>query len=511
MSDWTQGYVADIGYTYGYYSFLNPLRARLAFWDRGLAFPEVENACELGFGQGLSVNIHAAASSVKWYGTDFNPAQASFAQKLAEVSQNGAQLFADSFETFARRKDLPDFEFIGLHGIWTWISNNNRRVIVNFIKKKLKPGGVLYISYNTLPGWADFLPIRHLMSKYFIVATGSARDRVRQVQDTADFMNYFLSVKPKFMKANPRFSERVHELTTRDPRYLAHEYFNQDWQPMYFADMADWLSEAEMDYACSARYLANMHQFSLTDEQRKFLNQLATPQLKESMFDFLANIQFRTDYWIRGAQELTRKEQTKKLRQQRYMLCGDPEAVSLKIHGAQKEIDLDQAVYTPLLELLADFRPRTMDEMEQALSSKNIKPLQLRQALLVLTHRGEAAPLQDEAVAVRSRERCARLNAFLREQARKSDDIACWASPVTGGGIGLSRIEQLFLDAAAQGNSDPDAWSRHVWSYFAPEGSRALKDGKPLETEAENLAELERLAGEFTEKRLPILKTLGIA
>ena len=26
MTDWTAGYVADIGYTYGYYTELNPLR-----------------------------------------------------------------------------------------------------------------------------------------------------------------------------------------------------------------------------------------------------------------------------------------------------------------------------------------------------------------------------------------------------------------------------------------------------------------------------------------------------
>jgi hypothetical protein len=29
MTDWTAGYVADIGYTYGYYTELNPLRVRL--------------------------------------------------------------------------------------------------------------------------------------------------------------------------------------------------------------------------------------------------------------------------------------------------------------------------------------------------------------------------------------------------------------------------------------------------------------------------------------------------
>jgi hypothetical protein len=27
-------------------------------------------------------------------------------------------------------------------------------------------GGVLYISYNTLPGWAAFAPMRHLMTEH---------------------------------------------------------------------------------------------------------------------------------------------------------------------------------------------------------------------------------------------------------------------------------------------------------------------------------------------------------
>ncbi len=80
MSDWTGGYVADIGYTFGYYTELNPLRVNLAFLNARLVVPTVGSACELGFGQGVSANIHAAASVATWHGTDFNPSQASFAQ-----------------------------------------------------------------------------------------------------------------------------------------------------------------------------------------------------------------------------------------------------------------------------------------------------------------------------------------------------------------------------------------------------------------------------------------------
>jgi len=81
MTDWTAGYVADIGYTFGYYQELNPLRVKLAFLNAGLVCPEMGTACELGFGQGMSANLHAAASVTQWHGTDFNPAQAGFAQE----------------------------------------------------------------------------------------------------------------------------------------------------------------------------------------------------------------------------------------------------------------------------------------------------------------------------------------------------------------------------------------------------------------------------------------------
>ena len=61
---WTDGYVTDIDYTHGYYPQLNPARLQLAMAAVGLDRPVVRSACELGFGQGLSINLHAAASAV---------------------------------------------------------------------------------------------------------------------------------------------------------------------------------------------------------------------------------------------------------------------------------------------------------------------------------------------------------------------------------------------------------------------------------------------------------------
>lgn len=187
MTDWTSGYVADIGYTFGYYTELNPLRVKLAFTNAGLFAPESGTACELGFGQGVSANIHAAATVTTWHGTDFNPSQASFAQELANVSGSGAKLYDDAFADFTQRDDLPEFDYIGIHGIWSWVSDENRTELVDFIRRKLKVGGVLYISYNTQPGWASFAPMRHLMTEHAQIIGAEGHGIVSRIDGALDF------------------------------------------------------------------------------------------------------------------------------------------------------------------------------------------------------------------------------------------------------------------------------------------------------------------------------------
>ena len=108
MTDWTSCYVADIGYIYGYYNELNPNRANLALLNAGYVPPSLGVHCELGFGQGLSVNVHAAASGSTWYANDFNPSQAVFAQSLASSSSADAHLTDEAFADFCSQTDLPD-------------------------------------------------------------------------------------------------------------------------------------------------------------------------------------------------------------------------------------------------------------------------------------------------------------------------------------------------------------------------------------------------------------------
>jgi methyltransferase-like protein len=510
MTNWTSGYVADIGYTYGYYSELNPSRASFTFLNAGYAPPSSGVHCELGFGQGLSVNVHSAASGSTWYANDFNPSQAVFAQSLAKVSGADAHLTDEAFADFCNRADLPDFDSIGLHGIWSWISDENRTIIVDFIRRKLKVGGALYISYNTQPGWAAFAPMRHLMTEHAAVMGSTGKGVVSKINGALEFAQKLLDTNPMFARANPSVIDRLKKVASQDRHYLAHEYFNKDWHPMHFASMSQWLSPAKIDFACSAHYLDHIVAVNLNAEQQALLKEIPDATFKESVRDFMVNQQFRRDYWIKGARKLSVIEQAELIKQHKLVLTSSREDISLKISGSLGEANMSEAIYAPILDLMSDHKTRSIEEIASKVKDKSVNFSQVVQAAMVLVGAGHIASVQSESQVAKAKQASAKLNEALIDKARFSAEITFLASPVTGGGIAVNRFQQLFLLAMRNGKKQPQEWASEVWSVLAAQNQRLLKEGKTLESAEDNIQELVNQANDFARKRLPILKALEI-
>lgn len=511
MSDWTAGYVADVGYTFGYYTELNPARIGLAFLNAGLVPPKIGAACELGFGQGLSTNIHAAASVTTWHGTDFNPSQAGFAQELASDCANGALLFDQAFDAFCAREDLPQFDFIALHGIWSWISDDNRAVIVDFLRRKLKVGGVLYISYNTLPGWAGFAPMRHLMTEHAACFGTNGQGIVSQINGAIEFGSQIFDLEAKYTKAVVGAKERFEKLKEQDRHYLAHEYFNQDWLPMYFADMAKWLEPAKLEFACSANYLDAVEHVNLTQEQQDHLASIPDPVFRQTVRDFFVNQQFRRDYWVRGARTHSGLDRAEALRGCRVILTVAVEDVPSKVTGALLEATLQQAIYQPILKVLRDNKPHSLGQIETAVASEGVNFAQLIQAIIILIGAGSVAPASDAEASSKRKKQVQHLNTKLMIKARSSNDLRYLTSPLTGGAITVPRFHQLFLLAKQNDQKTPEDCAKWVWQVLSAQGQSLVKEGKTLATPDENLAELTTQAQEFEKKALPVLKALQIA
>ncbi len=513
MSDtWNEGYFTDVGYTYGYYREISPVFQRYCLLLRGFACVESANAyhCELGFGQGVSININAAANPGHFVGTDFNPAHAAHANSLADSFSGDTRLYDDSFEQLLARTDLPQFDSISLHGIWTWISRDNHKLIAEFARRQLKPGGVLYISYNCFPGWSPSAPLRQLFTLHDRFASATKTGTAR-VDAALQFSEALLKANPLYAQAVPNLDGKLKTIQGQNRQYVAHEYFNRDWNCMYFTDVVDALAPGKLEFATTASPFDTVDAINLGADAQTFLQAIDHPVMREQARDYFVNQQFRKDLYVRGATRLTASEQRDRMLNTRVVLTQLADSVPSKVTGALGEATLQQDIYAPLLEALSAKANAAKTLRQLATAVPTMTYGVLSQAISILIGMGAVAPCQSEAAEKQAQNRCNALNQHLCLQAQFEKRVEFLASPVTGGGVGVSRFEQLFLLSIKQGKKQPAEWAHQVWQLLGSQGERLVVEGKILETGDENLAELTRQAEAFAEKSLVVLKALRVA
>lgn len=505
----------DVGYTFGYYRELAPGLIDFALLLAGIEPPARADMryLELGFGQGLSANIHAAACPGEYWGEDFNPAHAANAAAWAEASGARATFTGESFAEFAARPDLPDFDYIVLHGIWSWVPAEARETILDIVRRTLKPGGVVYVSYNAQPGWTEILPLRQLMA----LAAGTDTAAPEAVPEAIDrafaFADRLHAAGAAFFAAVPGAKRRLDAIARLSRSHLAHDHFNPTWTPMYFAEVQAPMAAAGLAYAATASLLDQLDELNLTPEQIALLAELPDGVQRESARDFLVHQSFRRDLYVRGAAALTPQARGERLARLPIVLTVDPAAVAYDVAGEGEEVALTEALYAPIIAALAadGAGPKPIAALFADPDVARLPPALVVDAITVLVGSGRAHPAQSALAIQAARPACLRLNAALARRARSSGEVRTLASPVIGGGVKVPRLEQLFLAARAEGAAGPAAWAAEVDALFAAQGLAVVKDGRPLEDAAETRAELVRLAEAFAENRLPLLVRLGVA
>jgi hypothetical protein len=430
MPDRAAGYVTDVGYTRGYHPELSPFAARLAFLRAGLESPRVATACELGFGQGVSLAIHAAASPIRWWGCDLLPEHVRNARALDAASGAGSVLVAATFEEFAQRTDLPPFDFIGLHGVLSWVSAANRACIAGFLQERLAPGGVVYTGYNALPGWAEMLALREVMAQH--AARAGEGGTIERIEAALAFTASVLRTHPPVLQRMPGLAGSFERLRLADRRYLAHEYFNRDWHPLHVAEVAGLLGSAGLQYACPARWRDQLDELNLAADQRRVLAGIADPVLRETVRDFLVGVPVRRDFWVRERRPASAGARRDAWRALRIVQVTARTEVPERASGPLGEMRLDGPAHRVLLDGLTGHGPRPLGELA-AVGGCDLEVL--ADAAFQLAALGHVLPVQDDSVIGEVAARCARLNAQLRTQAAAGEAAPVLASAMTGGGV----------------------------------------------------------------------------
>ena len=509
---WADGYVSEVNYTYGYYKDLSPLTFNLALlYQQRSPLPDRPlNYLELGFGQGLSLNIHAAALEGNFWGTDFNPAHAAQARELAQIAGSGAHIFDHSFAELAANPDLPEFDVIALHGVWSWISDANRKVIVDIARRKLAPGGVLFMSYNVLPGWAPTLPLRQLLRLHTELADRSGTGMISRIDNAMDFAQALSEAGAGYFRAQPMAAEWLKTMREQERGYLAHEYFNSDWHPMTFADAAKQLEDGKLTFAASAHFLDHWDLLNLSEPQQGLLAKIDHWVLRETVRDYCMNRQFRRDIWVKGPRTISAFQQIEALKGLRFVLTNATENISLTVQGAQVEAGLTQELYLPIIDALARnaYAAKTLGELMEMLPQ--ISFTLLSQAMVIFAGMGHVSPAQSDRQAHSAKAKTDSLNIHLLNRSVFGETVPFLASPVTGGGVLVPRFEQWFIRAIKQGKVRPEEWAMEAWQILTARSEGLVKNNQVIASAEEAIAGLTDQARDFARSRLSMLNALMV-
>ncbi|WP_082476069.1 class I SAM-dependent methyltransferase [Methylobacterium sp. Leaf99] len=513
MTGWTEGYVADIPYALGFYRETVP--AHLAFTvtcvDRhpGLSLGP-QHILELGFGMGLGFVINAAANpATQFEGVDFNPLHVAHAQGLIDAAElTNVSVREASFQDVAReaKEGQHDVDLIVLHGILTWVSAEAHEAIVEIARKRLKPGGLLYVSYNCMPGWAPMLPLQRLMRE------NAKRVGGRSDQQTGSGLNLVKSLIEEgagYFRVNSTLEQRFEKLSAFDKNYLAHEYLNANWFIFHFADVAAMFDAAKLGFVGSATFIENIDNLSVPERTRARISAETDPIFKETLRDIVSNKQFRRDIFVRGAASTTPTEKIEILKSMRFALAVPRAQVTFKISSPIGDLDGNPEIYGAVADLLAQGSASFAEISALSVFHQGGTSAAL-QAVGLLVHSGQVLPAPyGSAPDPRPAQR---LNRVLAEKMLHGRAYNFLAAPVVGSGVPATNTDLLIFSVMLSGtDQSAETIISHVLQTMQRLGFNSVKEGRTVTDPAERQAIVSAEVGKFLAEKLSVWRQLGVA
>ena len=509
MADWGSGYVTDTAYVHDFCRVQTPAILSLAALAKGIAVAggraEPFRYCDLGCGQGFTANLVAAANPhAEVFAVDFNPTHIAGARALADAAGLKNVAFREAgFDEVLDDASVPDFDIMCLHGVYSWISPANRQAVVALVRRRLKSGGLFYISSDARPGWAGIAPLRRLLVQQH-ASSGHSSSETGLARALA-FSDQLKELGAQFYRVYPHVSAQLDRLRRLPASYLAHELLTRDWQAYSFADVAIELAEAKLTYVGSAHLTDHVDRVNFTEEQQRFLSDIADPLLGETTRDMIVNRQFRRDLFVKGARAVNAAAGRERWLDTRFALSGSAADIDMTFETALGKLQVRPDMYKPVIEML-DRGPLSLREVMVSPAAAKLEWAGLLDAIKVLVGHGElqpALPAESETARAAS---ARGFNAAVMARAQESADLGYFASPVTGGGVRVDRFTQLYLGAKQAGNSDAVST---LAAMAEQRGGIVDKDDQKLGPE-EARAALAAKAAQIEERTVPLLTRLGI-
>ena len=505
--------LSNIDYPGGFYRELSPVHLNFVCALNGHAAPNLGEAftyCELGCGVGDTTTLLAAAyPQGRFVGIDLNPSHIEQARQLAAAGQVSNVEYIAGDIARLDTDSLPDFDYVTLHGLYAWVPPAVQEAIRHFLRDKLRPGGIVYLSYNAMPGWGSASPLR----RFFLDRKDQLGDDVLAgVRRIVGELVWLRDQGAGFFRDNPVTADIVRTLESADPRYIVHEYFSHDWHPAYFADVDEQLRTCGLSFVGQTGVIDSLLAHSVNPPFAERLRDIDDRVARESLRDFIQNRFFRRDVYIKPLPGTLPIPGEERFDQTLLGLIADPVQIPSTIHFPDApSVTLDEHRLAYVKHRLG-YRVKTFAELSDDPTLSPADRATLRDDLKLMAAGGFCAPCLSREIEP-SREPVERialpspLNRVLLERHGWSENQLLLVSPVLGNCVALNGIEAVLLASLQQDRALPWVWDRLQKNGIAINSESA---GTPIEDRDAGIQALDDAMARFLRYKLPKLAFLGV-
>lgn len=194
------------------------------------------------------------------------------------------------------------FDYIIAHGVYSWVPAPVRQHLLAICRGRLAPGGIAYISYNTLPGGHARALLRDILL-YHVRHLAAPSARLQAARECLNFLSTPLTQTPP---GHAVLQEQVQQALKARDSYFYHEYLSEYNQPILFQDFMAAAHDHGLQFLAESQ-LHTLFTDPLGQAASAALSQWDDLLQEEQYADFLRLRAFRQTLLCRSEEPLTRE------------------------------------------------------------------------------------------------------------------------------------------------------------------------------------------------------------
>jgi hypothetical protein len=240
------------------------------------------------------------------------------------------------------------------------------------------------------------------------------------------------------------------------------------------------------------------------------LNETTSMVMHETLRDFASAQAFRRDLYRRGLSPIPSSEHRTLLDALTIAPLGQTVPDPITFATPIGTVTGRSEIYRPLFDMLMQ-GPVSLRQAREATPYADRPLMELLQAVTLLVAGGYAHPVLPSGASAAAHQATARLNRAIAAANEHGAELPRLAAPLIGSTLQVDLLETLMVSDLLSGRpADMESLTVSVLNGLERSGRTMQHDGKPVTDPAEKRAMAAEVVQRFLERRVPVLRTLGV-